>query len=86
MKEAVKQALQETLQPILTDIRVEATAFITSMNERLETVETAFDDHSPRIASLETTAGVTETRLAALEADTHSHAPTGVPPFAGQPQ
>ena len=53
MKEAVKQALQETLEPILTDIRVEATAFITSMNERLETVEAAFDDHSPRIASLE---------------------------------
>ena len=77
MKEAVKQALQETLEPILTDIRVEATAFITSMNERLVTVEAAFDDHSPRIALL-------EGKVLALEADAHTHG--SGPPFAGPVQ
>lgn len=61
MKEAVKQALQETLEPILTQIRTEASAFITAMDTRLGAAETAIDDHSPRISSL-------EARVTAIEA------------------
>lgn len=74
MKEAVKQALQETLEPILTQIRTEASAFIVTMDTRLSSAEAAIDDHTPRIASL-------EVRVQELETVAHTHAPG--PPDAG---
>ena len=79
-------ALRRMVQPVLADLRKEAHEFIVAMTTQLDNLQTTSDDHATRITALETTGATIETRLAALEAEVHSHAPTGVPPFAGQPQ
>lgn len=54
MKEAVKQALQETLTPVLTELKERMGELIATVNDRVTVVESAMADHEARIASLET--------------------------------
>lgn len=70
MKEAVKQALQETLTPVLTELKERMGELTATVNDRVTVVESSMADHEARIAS--------------LEVKSHTHA--SGPPFAGEVQ
>ena len=54
MKAAIKQAMMETLQPVLEALSERMAELTAMVNDRMTVAEAKLDDHETRIAALET--------------------------------